>query len=66
MKQLTLPLLVAFWMAQAVSGLSQDMQTRIDELAAGMDDFAPDVEELPLDAIADDFDAPLGLSLIHI
>jgi hypothetical protein len=55
MRLLTLPIFTAFWMAQAISAHSQDMQPRIDELAAGMDDFAPSVEELPLDEISDDF-----------
>ncbi len=55
MKPLTLPLMTAFWMAQAVSGYGQSLQPRIDELAAGMDDFAPEVEELPLEQLADDF-----------
>ena len=36
------------------------LQSRIDELAAGMDEFAPNAEELPLDLIADDFDLPGG------
>jgi len=60
MKPLMLPIIAVFWMAQAASGQAQDMQARIDELAAGMDDFAPVVEELPLDQIADDFDVPEG------
>ncbi|MCV2894274.1 hypothetical protein [Lentibacter sp. XHP0401] len=58
MKQLTLPIMAALWVAQAVSGNSQSLQPRIDELAAGMDDFAPQVEELPLEEITDDFGAP--------
>lgn len=58
MKPLTLPIMAALWMAQAASGYGQSLQPRIDELAAGMDDFAPQVEELPLDDIADDFGAP--------
>ncbi|WP_165937604.1 hypothetical protein [Antarcticimicrobium sediminis] len=58
MKPFMLPILTVFWIAQAVSGHSQDMQSRIDELAAGMDDFAPSVDELPLGEIADDFGDP--------
>lgn len=57
-KPLTLPIMTAFWMAQAVSTHGQSLQPRIDELAAGMDDFAPSVTELPLDEIADDFGDP--------
>ncbi|WP_298863880.1 hypothetical protein [uncultured Sulfitobacter sp.] len=58
MKPLSLPLLTALLMAPALSCYGQGLQPRIDELAAGMDDFAPSVEELPLDEIADDFGAP--------
>ncbi|MEH6740582.1 MAG: hypothetical protein V7695_18865 [Sulfitobacter sp.] len=60
MKPLMLPIIAVFWMTQAASGQALDMRARIAELAAGMDDFAPVVEELPLDQIADDFDVPEG------
>lgn len=53
-----LPLLTTLFLAPAVAVYGQNLQPRIDELASGMDDFAPSVEELPLDQITDDFGDP--------